>query len=232
MKRRSSDPPTRVAALASLFALSFAVAAGCGGSAKPAPPKSAAKAPATRSPTFESRELPGTPEAQSAQRAWCDYLEALYRRATPQTDAWPQRDACLHHTSSATPEMLQRTAACSHQALDGFSGDPFTPAYAAAVRRCGVEVIDALSVPTSELDPYVDTLCERASSCGPSDAIACRAEVGQRYGKKLGRAVGILNEDSRIELRRCLQTAACGDMTEQISGCLEPLLDRLLWTPE
>ncbi len=232
MKRRSSVPPTRAAALASIFALSAAVAAGCGGAAKPAPPQTAKAPKAARSPTFESRESTASPEAQGAQLAWCNYLEALYRRATAHGDAWDQRDACLRHTSSATPEMLQRTAACSQQALEGFSGDPFTPAYAAAVRRCGTDIIEALTVPTAELDPYITTLCERASSCGPSDAVACRAEVGERYGKKLGRAVGILNDDSRIELRRCLQNAACGDMTDQISTCLEPLLDRLLWTPE
>jgi hypothetical protein len=167
-----------------------------------------------------------------AQKAWCSYLETLYHRATTDETPWSQSSACNEQRSSAKPEMLERTAACSREALASFPGDPFTAEYAMEVKRCGTDVIESLSLDAAKVEPYVSLVCQRQASCGASDPASCHAELTSRFGKKLGRAVGIINEDSRAELRRCLQNAACQEAGDQIGGCLEPILERLLWTPE
>jgi len=100
------------------------------------------------------------------------------------------------------------------------------------VKRCGTDAIESLTLDESQVEPYVALVCQRQASCGASDPASCHAEMTARFGKKLGRAVGIINEDSRAELRRCLQNASCQEAGDQIGGCLEPILERLLWTPE
>ncbi len=166
-----------------------------------------------------------------AQKSWCTYLDALYQRATHDGSRWSQLDECSAQTSSAAPEMLERTAACSREALDGFDGDPFTPAYAAAVKRCGSTVLESLALQPEEVEPYVAAICERATACSAMTPGDCRADVSVRMGKRLGRALGALNAESRLTIRKCLQAAECQDVGDQISTCLEPVLDRLLWTP-
>ncbi len=171
------------------------------------------------------------PSQVSAQRRWCAYLDALYHRATRDGTSWEQLERCNAETSTAAPEMLERTAACSQEALDGFTGDPFTDAYAAQVKRCGTTTLEAMALPAAEVEPYLVTICERVASCGGATADECRSSIAERVGPRLARALGAINAESRMSLRACLQTAACEDVTNQIAGCLEPILDHLLWTP-
>jgi hypothetical protein len=225
-------PRRRAAAplLAVLWMASGAAAPGCARHAPATPPPASIPRPAP-SPPFESR-MPGVRSSQArAQHQWCAYLDALYHRATQDGTSWEQLERCNAETSTAAPEMLERTAACSQQALDGFSGDPFTEVYAAQVKRCGSTVLEAMALPAGEVEPYVVTLCERVASCGGAAVEECRSDVGGRMGQRLGRALGAINAESRIALRQCLQTAACQEVTEQVAGCLEPILDHLLWTP-
>jgi len=176
--------------------------------------------------------VPGPAQQHHAQRVWCSYLEALYHRATADGSAWDQLERCNAAPSTASPQMVERTVACSQHALDGFKGDPFTGAYAAEVKRCGAEVIDSLSLSPEEVAPYVTTLCQHASTCGGTTEAACREEIGGRLGGRMSRALGALNTESRAKFQRCLKDAACDDASEQVSGCLEPLLDQLFWTPD
>ncbi len=196
------------------------------------PPASPPAAPEARpSPLFESQVLPVASAQSRAQKSWCTYLDALYHRATRDGSSWAQLERCGTQTSSAAPEMLERTAACSQQALDGFEGDPFTPGYAAAVKHCGSTVLESLALTPAQVEPYVATICERAVACNAMAPDDCRADVAVRMGKRLGRALGALNEESRLTVQQCLQTAECQDVGDQIAACLEPVLDRLLWTP-
>jgi len=214
----------------------FSVALGAAGAGchRQPPAASVAAAPATPSTSeapFES-QVPLAAGAQvRAQKSWCTYLDALYHRATHDGAHWPQLGECSAQTSTAAPEMLERTAACSQEALEGFDGDPFTPAYAAAVKRCGSTVLESLALQPAEVEPYVAVICERASTCGAAAPADCRADVSVRMGKRLARALGALNAASRLTVRECLQTAECQDVGDQIATCLEPVLDRLLWTP-
>lgn len=224
LRRRAAAP-----LLAALWTTFGAVAPGCARH-PPAAPPAAITRPAP-SPPFESM-VPGGQSAQvRAQRRWCAYLDALYHRATQDGSSWEQLERCNAETSTAAPEMLERTAACSQEALDGYSGDPFTDAYAAQVKRCGTTVLEAMALSAAEVEPYVLTICQRVATCGGAPVDECRANIAERVSPRLGRALGALNVESRAALRACLQTAACEDVTEQISGCLEPILDRLLWTP-
>ena len=167
-----------------------------------------------------------------AQRTWCGYLEALYHRATTDGSAWAERARCDADTSAtASPEMLERTAGCSQKALDAFQGDPFDgDGYAAEVKRCGAEVVDAMTLPEADVEPYAVLACARASTCG-AEGDPCQGEGATELRSRLGRALGVLNPESRIALRRCLQTVECQDAGKEVSVCLEPILDRLFWTP-
>jgi hypothetical protein len=215
-----------------ILALSAIFASGCAHhapAAKPAPQV----ARATPSPLFESSAPMAQTAQQRAQHAWCDYLETLYRRSSPSGAPWDQLGACKAHLTTASPELLERTVACSRSALQGFSGDPLTEAYAAEVRRCGAGAIAALTLPPAQIEPYLALVCERAAACGgKSSAVECASDVSARYGAKLGRVIGIINEEGRSEVRRCLRTAACQDVGDQIASCVDPVLDRLLWTPD
>jgi hypothetical protein len=53
-----------------------------------------------------------------------------------------------------------------------------------------------------------------------------------QLGPSLRRAIGAVNERGRTELRACLTSAACDETSEQITACLTPIMDRLLWLPE
>jgi hypothetical protein len=221
----------RRAVVASFAALSMGLAAASAGCARKAPaaPEVIARTPSP-SPPFESM----TPEPawvqRRAQRTWCGYLEALYHRATMDGSKWADRGRCDADEPTASPEMLERTADCSQQALDAFHGDPFSDGYAAEVKRCGVTVLDAMTLPDADAEPYATLVCARASACG-ADGDHCRGEGALQLRRRLGRALGALNAESRLAFGRCLQTTTCQEVGAQVSSCLEPILDHLLWTP-
>jgi hypothetical protein len=209
-------------------ALSAVVLVGCAAKAH-APPSAPAAAPAS---TEEDRALRAeTEEQRAAQKVWCNYLQALYVRSTGATAPWPRFSQCAAATTTAAPEMLRRTADCSKRALDGFRGDPFTPEYALLVGRCGNEAIDSLAASERDVAPYVAAICSRANVCGGVDVDDCRDRIGAGLGPHLERAVGAMNRKGRARLRACLRTAACSDLGSQVSSCLEPIMEDLLWLP-
>src|SRR5262245_30987684 len=107
-----------------LMLVAGAMVVGCGGSGPSRPPK-AAQATVTAA---EKAEVVEAREQRDAQRSWCDYLRALYLRASEGgATAWPRYEQCLEVTTTAAPKMLKRTAECSLAALLRFEGDPFTP---------------------------------------------------------------------------------------------------------
>jgi hypothetical protein len=210
-----------------LFALALVAACSPSKVREPAVPAArvAQTAPNNEGAVVESAQ-------RKAQRAWCAYLEALYVRAASDGSPWKHRDECLSHESNASPEMLERTASCSKRALDAFDGDPLTPAYAAEVRRCGVEALDASALGNEEIEPFLSALCRRAEACGDGKYAECREGLASHVSERLGRALGAINQPSRMRLRTCLGVAACSSsMAERLSGCIEPIMDDLLWLP-
>ncbi len=177
-----------------------------------------------------------TPQDEDAQRTaqhvWCEYLEALFLRSTDSAKTWPRFAQCDVVRTPAAPAMLRRTAECSMAALQKFAGDPFTPEYAAEVTRCGRESLDATTMSEGELAPFVKTICARAVACGSATEADCRAGLLETVGGNLRRAIGAINPRGRDELRACLDSAACDATSEQITGCVTPIMDRLLWLPE
>lgn len=207
-------------------ALIAAALVGCAGKARA--PAAVAPAPSSEEDRLVRAE---TEEQRAAQKVWCNYLQALYVRSTGAATPWPRFAQCAAATTTAAPEMLRRTADCSRKALDGFRGDPFTPEYAILVGRCGNEAIDALAATERDVAPYVAVLCGRANVCGGVDLDECRDRVGAGLGPHLERAVGAINRKGRARLRSCLRTAACSDLGSQVSSCLEPIMEDLLWLP-
>ncbi len=195
------------------------------------PVKVAAPAPAEHgaaaSPPQEEEEA-----QRSAQHVWCKYLEALFLRSTDGSTTWPRLAQCEVVRTPAAPAMLQRTAECSMIALQKFEGDPFTAEYAAEVTRCGRESLDATTMSASDLAPFVKVICARAVACGTASEIECQQAIDETLGPNLRRAIGAINKRGRAELRACLDSAACDATSEQITGCLTPIMDRLLWLPE
>lgn len=191
-----------------------------------ASPPTATAASAAVSPTEDE-------DAQrAAQHVWCKYLEALFLRSTDGARTWPRLAQCEVVRTPAAPKMLSRTAECSMAALQKFEGDPFTPEYAAEVTRCGRESLDATTMSMTELTPLVKAVCARAVACGTATELECYASVDEALGPSLRRAVGAINPRGRAELRACLDSASCDAISEQITGCLSPIMDRLLWLPE
>ena len=191
-----------------------------------ASPPTATAASAAVSPTEDE-------DAQrAAQHVWCKYLEALFLRSTDGARTWPRLAQCEVVRTPAAPKMLSRTAECSMAALQKFEGDPFTPEYAAEVTRCGRESLDATTISENDLAPFVAAACARAVACGSASEIDCRLGLAETLGSNLRRAIGAINPRGRAELRACLDSAACDATSEQISGCLTPIMDRLLWLPE
>jgi hypothetical protein len=230
------DPRSPIRPRFALLAVIAAAALGCSGRAPvPNVPKPRVRpARTTPSPAFESSVPGAAPAAQAqarAQQQWCGYLEALYRRVTTDGTPWPRLGDCLAQGSTASVAMLEHTAACSRKALDGFEGDPLTDAYAQEVRRCGAEALEASTLSQPEIEPFTSVICKRAAACGTQDYAPCLADFEGPLGAKLRRAVGAINDESRVRLAACLEAAACQDATTQIAGCLEPIMDRLLWLP-
>ncbi|WP_437951656.1 hypothetical protein WME98_13270 [Sorangium sp. So ce296] len=235
IRGRSSRAASSMLGAASL--ISAALGSGCGGSAPHAAP---AKSPAQ--PALEARdgrgerrgavEQPEHREQREAQRAWCVYLEELYERATEQAKGWPKFEQCTRMTTMASPRMLRATSECSLAALRRFEGDPFTAAYAEEVSRCGSDAMTATTLPRSDLAPFMAALCGRIAGCGDLDYDTCRQSLEEGLGPQLERAIGAMNSRGRQEVRACFGKLACGgDLGPQISACLEPIMDDLLWLP-
>jgi hypothetical protein len=216
-------------------ALFVASTAGCAASPAPSsavrsePSRTTAGASARRHPPSADREAR---VQQRAQHAWCGYLEALYLRANTDASAWPRLKECVAVESTATPEMLTQTADCALRALNAFEGDPFTAAYASEVSRCGVEALNAAAVTSDELEPFVDALCRRTVACGKESYAECRESFNTVAIMNLERAVGVMNRSGRAELRACLHASSCEALSSQMSTCLDPILDKLLWLPD
>lgn len=208
--------------------LPLLVGAGC---ARPALPATSVRARvASRGPVSLTTTTEGA--QQRAQRTWCEYLDVLHRRATQKDVRWSHHGECLRETSTASPVMLERTAACARRALDGVTGDPFTPAYAEAVRRCGSEALDASALSDPELEPFLAAICRRAEACDSMPYASCRAAIEPPLTTRLGRAIGALNDPSRARLRACISGAACNaPMGDRLSACVEPIMEKLLWLP-
>jgi hypothetical protein len=213
-----------------------ALALGCGGAPQQAAGEAAAreKAAPEEKPAAAPAQRPASEEqeAADAQRAWCDYLQALYARASVGTGAWPRYAQCLKARTVAAPKMLRQTAECSHRALQAFQGDPFTVEYAAEVSRCGTQAIEMSEASGADLAPYIAAICGRVTSCEAGvDYAECRRGLEEGLGPHLRRAVGAVNERGREQLRACFSAVTCEDVGGQITACLEPLLDSLLWLP-
>lgn len=219
--RRRSLP---VAAL--VVAATGMVSMGCGSAPKVQPKQ--AQAPKAQ-PAAQARSE-ATAQAD-AQRSWCSYLEALYLRAAPDAKHWPKLGQCMQAQTMASPEMLKRTAECSRAALEKFEGDPFTSEYAAEVSRCGAAALDAVSLGEAEIGPYVAAICSRMASCGESSYEDCREGLQEGLGPHLERALGAMNRRGRNAFQVCLKRMTCGDLGTQVVGCLEPIMDDLLWLP-
>src|SRR5262249_11094021 len=151
---------------------------------------------------------------------WCTYLEQLYFRVEQAAPKWPKFEECTTVRTTASPDMLHRTAECSMRALQEFDGDPFTVDYAAEVSRCGAEAIDSVRAGPAELEPIVASICTRAAACGEANYAECRTGLEQGIGPRLERAIGAINTRARQQLRACLSTATCNDVGTQITSCL------------
>jgi hypothetical protein len=212
--------------------LSVVLALGC---ASPQPPPVAAGARAAPRPAAAApvpQEKGGEVRDQrDAQHAWCVYLEALYLRAADHAKSWPKFHECTEVTTMASPSMLRSTADCSLRALKRFDGDPFTSAYATEVSRCGADAMTSTSLAVTELAPYTDVLCGRIVACGQVDYETCRVGLQEALGAQLGRAIGAINSRGRRQLRACFSGVSCQELGPQITSCLEPIMDDLLWLP-
>lgn len=224
MYKSPSRRPISIVALGCLFVLG----SGCGSAG--APPKNAKGAPVALTPAEEAFKREAA-EQHQAQVAWCDYLQELYKRAANGTTTWPRYAQCTEVTTLAAPKMLKQTADCSLAALKSFEGDPFTPEYAVKVSQCGSDAIDRMAVGPTEMAPFVATLCGRMTSCGQANFTECQSSLRSGIGPHFERVIGAMNSQGRTQLRSCLKTLTCDDMPSQVSACLEPLMDGLLWLP-
>jgi hypothetical protein len=173
-----------------------------------------------------------SPEQQDAQRTWCEYLDALHRRASTPAEELPSLQKCLEAHTYAAPKMLRQTAQCSRQALDQVDGDPFTREYAATIASCGATALDACEAQRVELEPFMVTICSSVERCGDADSIRCMTLLNGDMKVHLSRAVGALNDSGRQAFQTCLKQLSCGEVGSQIVQCLEPIMERLLWLPE
>jgi hypothetical protein len=171
-------------------------------------------------------------EQREAQKSWCEYLDALHRRAASPTAALPNLQKCMEARTFAAPKMLRQTAKCSREALDQFEGDPFTREYASAVARCGSAALDACEAPRADLEPFMSTICSSVSRCGNAENAECMTLLEGGMKVHLSRAIGAMNERGRDAFQGCLQKLSCDDVGSQVVACLEPIMDGLLWLPE
>jgi hypothetical protein len=116
-------------------------------------------------------------------------------------------------------------------ALTTFEGNPFTkPEYAEIAGMCGAVALDSSSSTEQELAHLTSAICSQATACGVSTRNACAYRVEASLGTHLEKVLGALNSNARSELSRCISHASCGDVAENITGCLEPIMDRLMYT--
>jgi len=221
----------RLASLASGAVMSCALLAfGCAPPAKePAPAKDAAAlAP------LAARQLARLKEARELRDgrvAWCSYLDSLYRRGQGTPSRWLDFDECVTTPTTASGAMLKATAACSMDALQNFDGNPFTkPEYGELAGVCGAVALDRSSSTGEELAHLTSTICARANACGISRPGSCELKVESTLGTHLDRVLGALNSKAKGELRRCISHSGCGDIGDNITACLEPIMDRLLYS--
>lgn len=232
MKGKLSRDVRNAARAVAAPCLAVALVAGCGGStSRDAATPAGAPARASAATAGQAARNAEVREQRDAQRVWCGYLQALYLRADEEATSWPRYQQCAEAITMASPAMLRATADCSLVALQRFQGDPFTATYAAEVSRCGVEAIERATVPASDLAPFVTTLCGRVSSCEEVDFAECRTRLEEELAPHLMRAVGSMNQRGREQLEACLGTVSCENIGGQISSCIEPIMDNLLWLP-
>jgi hypothetical protein len=209
---------------------------GCGAAAPPSNPSVAKPQVVAQkvAATSVSAELPRSDslEQKDAQRVWCEYLDALHRRAATSAAAMPSLGKCLEARTYASPNMLRQTARCSREALEQFEGDPFTNDYAAEVARCGSQALDASEALPAELDPFVGAICSCVERCGEANLAECNQVLDGGLKMHLSRAVGAMNNRGRAQFEGCLKKLKCGDMGSQIVACLDPIMEGLLWLPE
>src|SRR5829696_7230612 len=110
-----------------MLVLVAAGAAACSNASAPPKPPSR-EAGVTLTPIEKALVLEAR-EQRQAQRAWCNYLDALWARsseseAVPAVGVpspamtgerprhWPRFDQCLEVTTTASPKMLRQTADC------------------------------------------------------------------------------------------------------------------------
>lgn len=182
------------------------VAALCASSC--ASPASPPRAPVIAAAERVRADAPGAAAPQAAraraQRSWCGYLERLYQRATEKSAPWPRHAECLDQRSNASAE----------------------------VRRCGSEALDAVALGPAALEPFLEAICRRAQTCDGAPYDDCRAGLAPPVAARLGRAIGALEDASRARLLTCIGASECSDtMGERLTGCLEPIMERLLWLP-
>jgi len=173
-----------------------------------------------------------TIEEESAQKVWCEYLDALHRRAAASAVAMPSLEKCLHARTYAAPKMLRETAQCSRKALEQFEGDPFTREYAAEIAHCGSTALDACEAKEAEVKPFLSTICASVARCGEASRGSCMQMLDGRMTMHLSRAVGALNDRGRFAFQACLTQLECGEIGSQVVQCLEPIMEGLLWLPE
>jgi len=180
----------------------------------------------------QTETAPESLEQKDAQRVWCEYLDALHRRAATHAAAMPSFQKCLEARTYAAPKMLRQTARCSREALDHIDGDPLTPEYATIVARCGANALDACEAQSTEVEPFIKTICSSVDRCGATDRTECMMMLDGGLSMQLSRVVGALNDRGRQAFRECLTQVTCGNVGSQIINCLDPIMDGLLWLPE
>ncbi len=195
-------------------------------------PSSATQQHAAASSIADTRGSAESPEQKDAQRVWCEYLDALHRRAGVADATMPSFQKCLEARTYAAPQMLRQTARCSREALDHFEGDPFTREYAATVARCGSTALDSCEAQRSELEPFIVTICSCVDRCGGAEQTECIMKLDGGLNIHLSRAVGALNDRGRQAFQTCLTQLSCGEVGSQIIRCLDPIMEGLLWLPE
>lgn len=239
MERARPGHHARAATLIAGAGLIAALASACGAAPASRTKASAVPAPAGKAASTQAARQAAAPrpqtaeeEQRAAQQTWCSYLQDLYLRAAGAgAGGWPRYGQCLEVRTMASPHMLRQTAECSRRALDRFEGDPFTIEYAAEVSRCGAQALDSAADTAPDLVPYVAAVCGRVVECEEVDFAECRETLEAGLGPQLRRAVGAMNERGRMELRTCFAGMTCGDIGEQMTACIEPILDSLLWLP-
>ncbi len=207
----------------SAFACSAILLLGCASA-----PDAPVRATAARAQAASAAELAEARALGEGRLAWCSYLQELYRRG--QGDAnWPGFDACMRTATTGSAEVAKVAAECSMRVLDGFGGSPFSEEYANRAGLCGSEAIERSSADARDVDRLALAICVHADACGAAPP-ACRLRVETAMGPQLTRVVGALNRPARRELARCITRTSCGEIADDVTGCLEPLMDRLLYS--